>query len=53
MIHYFHDFLQDDVWCFGWQNSGVQSKDGRDMTLLGGMVFNWFYILNIVTFRFT
>lgn len=48
MIHYFHDFLQDDVWCVGWQNSGMQSKDARDMTLLGGMVLNWVFILNLV-----
>ncbi|PPD70622.1 hypothetical protein GOBAR_DD32496 [Gossypium barbadense] len=27
--------FQEDIWCFGWQNSGVQSKDGKDMILLG------------------
>ncbi|KAJ4838776.1 hypothetical protein Tsubulata_033751 [Turnera subulata] len=40
---YPHDYLfqiKDDVWCFGWMNSGVQSKDGRDMTLLGDLVLS-------------
>ncbi|WCJ38857.1 Eukaryotic aspartyl protease family protein [Euphorbia peplus] len=32
--------IRDKVWCFGWQNSGAQSKDGRDMTLLGDLVFS-------------
>ncbi|XP_050208297.1 aspartic proteinase 36-like [Mercurialis annua] len=38
-----HEYLfqiRDDVWCFGWQNSGVQSKDGKDMTLLGDLVLS-------------
>ncbi|KDP26880.1 hypothetical protein JCGZ_18038 [Jatropha curcas] len=40
---YPHDYLfeiRDEVWCFGWQNSGMQSKDGRDMTLLGDLVLS-------------
>ncbi|XP_065873635.1 aspartic proteinase 39-like [Euphorbia lathyris] len=32
--------IREEVWCFGWQNSGVQSKDGRDMTLLGDLVLS-------------
>lgn len=28
--------LQSDHWCFGWQSSGMQSKDGKEVTLLGG-----------------
>ncbi|XP_043804932.1 aspartic proteinase 36 isoform X2 [Manihot esculenta] len=40
---YPHEYLfqiRDDVWCVGWQNSGMQSKDARDMTLLGDLVFS-------------
>ncbi|KAG8639915.1 hypothetical protein MANES_13G004700v8 [Manihot esculenta] len=40
---YPHDYLfqiREDVWCIGWQNSGLQSKDGRDMTLLGDLVLS-------------
>lgn len=29
--------MQDGEWCIGWQNNGVQMKDGREITLLGGM----------------
>lgn len=32
----FMTYMQEDAWCFGWMNSGIQSKDGKDMTLLGG-----------------
>ncbi|CAK9327893.1 unnamed protein product [Citrullus colocynthis] len=38
---YPHDYLfqiRDDVWCIGWQNSGAQSKDGSEITLLGDLV---------------
>lgn len=38
-----HDYLfqiSEDIWCFGWQNGGMQSKDGRDMTLLGDLVLS-------------
>ena len=31
-------FLQDNVWCLGWQNRGMQSEDGKEMTILGGAV---------------
>nr|XP_048324720.1 aspartic proteinase 36-like [Ziziphus jujuba var. spinosa] len=37
---YPHDYLfqmWDHVWCIGWQNSGIISKDGK-VTLLGDMV---------------
>lgn len=40
---YPHDYLfqiSEDIWCFGWQNGGMQSKDGRDMTLLGDLVLS-------------
>ncbi|KAI4342871.1 hypothetical protein MLD38_027437 [Melastoma candidum] len=30
--------IGQDQWCVGWQNSGVQSRDGKDMTLLGDLV---------------
>lgn len=29
--------LQDDQ-CFGWMNSGLQTKDGKELTLLGGIL---------------
>ena len=39
---FFFFFLwQDNVWCFGWQNGGDQTKDGKDITLLGGAVYNY------------
>ncbi|GAB2287141.1 hypothetical protein Dimus_021527 [Dionaea muscipula] len=40
---YPHEYLfeiREEVWCFGWQNSGLQSKDGRDVTLLGDLVLS-------------
>ncbi|XP_022743763.1 aspartic proteinase-like protein 2 [Durio zibethinus] len=40
---YPHDYLfqiREDIWCFGWQNSGMQSKDGKDMILLGDLVLS-------------
>ncbi|XP_020263932.1 aspartic proteinase-like protein 2 [Asparagus officinalis] len=36
-----HDYFfenEDDVWCVGWQNGGVQSSDGKNRILLGGCV---------------
>lgn len=27
---------QEGMWCIGWQNSAMQSRDRRNMTLLGG-----------------
>ncbi|XP_048323928.2 aspartic proteinase 36 [Ziziphus jujuba] len=38
---YPHDYLfqvRDHVWCIGWQNSGMKSKDVKQVTLLGDMV---------------
>ncbi|KAJ7978274.1 Aspartic proteinase-like protein 2 [Quillaja saponaria] len=43
LVVYPHDYMfqiREDVWCVGWQKSGMQSKDGRDMTLLGDLVFS-------------
>ncbi|EXC29956.1 Aspartic proteinase-like protein 2 [Morus notabilis] len=40
---YPHEYLfqiREDVWCIGWQNSGLQSKDGKEMILLGDMVLS-------------
>ncbi|XP_047256346.1 aspartic proteinase 36 isoform X2 [Capsicum annuum] len=36
---YPHDYLfqvSDNEWCIGWQDSGMQTKDGKEITLLGG-----------------
>jgi hypothetical protein len=30
--------LQKGLWCLGWQNSGTQSGDSKNMTLLGGIL---------------
>ncbi|KDO50543.1 hypothetical protein CISIN_1g0114022mg, partial [Citrus sinensis] len=34
---YPHEYLFpfEDLWCIGWQNSGMQSRDRKNMTLLG------------------
>ncbi|KAK4745730.1 hypothetical protein SAY87_012042 [Trapa incisa] len=40
---YPHEYLfkiSEDAWCFGWQSSGLQSKDGKDTTLLGDLVLS-------------
>ncbi|XP_073099847.1 aspartic proteinase 36 isoform X2 [Elaeis guineensis] len=40
---YPHDYLfqnEDDVHCVGWQNGGMQSKDGKDMFLLGDLALS-------------
>ncbi|CAA6667956.1 unnamed protein product [Spirodela intermedia] len=40
---YPHDYLfqsRVNVWCIGWQNSGVQSRDGKDTTILGDLVLS-------------
>ncbi|XP_039034162.1 aspartic proteinase 39-like isoform X3 [Hibiscus syriacus] len=40
---YPHEYLfqiREDIWCFGWQNSGMQSKDGKDIILLGDLVLS-------------
>lgn len=28
--------LQETEYCIGWQNSGMQTRDGKEITLLGG-----------------
>ncbi|XP_019104419.1 aspartic proteinase 36 isoform X2 [Beta vulgaris subsp. vulgaris] len=40
---YPHEYLfalndGDDKWCVGWMNSGLQSRDGKDVTILGDIV---------------
>ncbi|PIN01837.1 Aspartyl protease [Handroanthus impetiginosus] len=30
--------VRDNEYCIGWQNSGMQTKDGREITLLGDIV---------------
>lgn len=40
---YPHDYLfqnGDNIYCVGWQNGGLQSKDGKDMFLLGDLVLS-------------
>ncbi|KAK3034146.1 hypothetical protein RJ639_033489, partial [Escallonia herrerae] len=40
---YPHDYLfqvNPNEWCIGWQNSGLQSKDGKEITLLGDLVLS-------------
>ncbi|KAK8466157.1 hypothetical protein PHAVU_008G018300 [Phaseolus vulgaris] len=39
---YPHDYLfpSGDFWCIGWQNSGTQSRDNKNMTLLGDLVLS-------------
>ncbi|CDY53740.1 BnaAnng12680D [Brassica napus] len=32
--------LQRDAWCFGWQISGLQMKDGRELLILGDMALS-------------
>ncbi|KFK37696.1 hypothetical protein AALP_AA3G017000 [Arabis alpina] len=32
--------LQEDTWCFGWQNGGLQTKDGGALTILGDMALS-------------
>ena len=34
-IELFH-FLQEDMYCFGWQSGGMTTQDGSDVILLGG-----------------
>ncbi|XP_071723165.1 aspartic proteinase 36 [Rutidosis leptorrhynchoides] len=37
-----HEYLfpYEGLWCIGWQNSGTQSRDRRNMTLLGDLVLS-------------
>ncbi|KAG5231904.1 aspartyl protease family protein [Salix suchowensis] len=39
---YPHEYLFpfEGLWCIGWQNSGMQSRDRRNMTLLGDLVLS-------------
>uniref|UniRef100_A0A453BSH3 Peptidase A1 domain-containing protein n=1 Tax=Aegilops tauschii subsp. strangulata TaxID=200361 RepID=A0A453BSH3_AEGTS len=40
---YPHDYFfqnGDNLYCVGFQNGGLQSKDGKDMVLLGGHYFS-------------
>uniref|UniRef100_A0A0R0EFQ6 Peptidase A1 domain-containing protein n=1 Tax=Glycine max TaxID=3847 RepID=A0A0R0EFQ6_SOYBN len=40
---YPHDYLfqfKDGIWCIGWQRSVAQTKNGKDMTLLGDLVLS-------------
>ncbi|KAF5936770.1 hypothetical protein HYC85_024276 [Camellia sinensis] len=30
----------EGLWCIGWQNSAMQSRDGKNMTLLGDLVLS-------------
>ncbi|KAL3523311.1 hypothetical protein ACH5RR_016145 [Cinchona calisaya] len=36
---YFFD-LNDDQWCIGWQNKGMQTRDGREVILLGDLALS-------------
>ncbi|XP_031270728.1 aspartic proteinase-like protein 2 isoform X1 [Pistacia vera] len=39
---YPHEYLFpfEGLWCIGWQNSGMQSRDRKNMTLLGDLVLS-------------
>ncbi|KAL9234866.1 hypothetical protein vseg_009684 [Gypsophila vaccaria] len=30
----------EQKWCFGWMNSGMQTRDGKDITILGDIVLS-------------
>jgi len=36
MIPCFLSLEQNDIYCVGFQNGALQSKDGKDIVLLGG-----------------
>lgn len=38
--------LQDNEYCIGWQSSGMQSRDGKELTLLGGTFQAYLLILS-------
>ncbi|XP_022734134.1 aspartic proteinase-like protein 2 [Durio zibethinus] len=44
---YPHEYLFsfNGLWCIGWQNSGMQFRDRKNMTLLGGMPSNHGFLL--------
>ncbi|KAF3457006.1 hypothetical protein FNV43_RR01663 [Rhamnella rubrinervis] len=39
---YPHEYLFpfEGMWCIGWQNSGIQSRDRKNLTLLGDLVLS-------------
>ncbi|CAH9067183.1 unnamed protein product [Cuscuta epithymum] len=40
---YPHEYLfevKDNAWCIGWQSSGIQTRSGAEITLLGDMVLS-------------
>lgn len=37
VIFFLFVFKQDNLYCVGFQNGGLQSKDGKGMVLLGGL----------------
>jgi hypothetical protein len=43
--------MQNDVYCMGFQSGGLQTKDGKDMVLLGGICcFNYYQLLMSCSF---
>ncbi|XP_074310686.1 aspartic proteinase 36-like [Silene latifolia] len=45
MTIYPHEYFfrldeSEDKWCLGWMNSGIQSRDGKDVTILGDIVLS-------------
>lgn len=36
MVHVFRSLEQNDIYCVGFQNGALQSKDGKDIVLMGG-----------------
>lgn len=43
LMVYPHEYLfkiSDEEWCIGWQSSGMQTKDGKEITLLGDIVLS-------------
>jgi hypothetical protein len=39
-VIFFFVFKQDNLYCVGFQNGGLQSKDGKGMVLLGDLVLS-------------
>ncbi|XP_044483370.1 aspartic proteinase 36-like [Mangifera indica] len=40
---YPHDYffqIRENIWCVGWQNGGLQSRDGTELILLGDLVLS-------------
>ncbi|KAF9612093.1 hypothetical protein IFM89_038072 [Coptis chinensis] len=45
LMVYPHDYMfkihnPQELWCIGWQNGGLQSKDGKDIIILGDLVLS-------------